>query len=239
MDVSNSFTKLALVRRGKIGTVRRVPTPALSSTTLRTALEGWEFMRVVLCSVVPDKSKVFRRALRVPLLEVDATMALGVDIDYPHPNTIGPDRLANAAAAAVLLGAPSVVVDFGTAVTFDVLSRDRSYIGGVICPGLQAMTEYLHQRTALLPRIHLLEPPHVIGKSTREAMLSGAVHGYRGLVRQVLHEIRTEVSPRRHLPVVATGGYADLIAAGLPEIDSVRPGLTLEGLRLIAELNPG
>jgi type III pantothenate kinase len=139
----------------------------------------------------------------------------------------------------VLLGAPSVVVDFGTAVTFDVLSRDRSYIGGVICPGLQAMTEYLHQRTALLPRIHLLEPPHVIGKSTREAMLSGAVHGYRGLVRQVLHEIRTEVSPRRHLPVVATGGYADLIAAGLPEIDSVRPGLTLEGLRLIAELNPG
>ena len=133
-----------------------------------------------------------------------------------------------------------VVVDFGTAVSFDVISRARLYVGGVIAPGLAAMTDYLHQRTALLPRISLLEPPSAIGKSTRKAMLAGAVHGYRGLVRQILVEIAKELRVPRKLCVVATGGYAELISAGLPEIQVVRPDLTLQGLRMIAGLNfPG
>jgi type III pantothenate kinase len=122
-------------------------------------------------------------------------------------------------------------------VSFDVISRARQYVGGVIAPGLAAMTDYLHQRTALLPRISLLEPPAAIGKSTRKAMLAGAVHGYRGLVRQILVEIAKELGGRRKLSVVATGGYAELIAAGMPEIQAVRPDLTLQGLRMIAGLN--
>ena len=99
------------------------------------------------------------------------------------------------------------------------------------------MTDYLHQRTALLPKITLLEPPSAIGKSTRQAMLAGAVYGYRGLVRQILAEIKAALGERK-LRVVATGGYAELIAAGLPEIQAVHPNLTLEGLRIIATLNP-
>jgi type III pantothenate kinase len=118
-----------------------------------------------------------------------------------------------------------------------VISKEKAYVGGVIAPGLAAMTEYMHSRTALLPKITLREPPRAIGKSTRGAMLAGAVHGYRGLVRQILIEIAHELGAGKRLRVIATGGYAELIAHGLPEIQSIHPNLTLEGLRLIGSLN--
>jgi type III pantothenate kinase len=105
-------------------------------------------------------------------------------------------------------------VDFGTAVTFDIVSERRSYVGGVIAPGLEAMTNFLYQRTALLPRLSLKEPRHAVGKSTIEAMLSGAVFGYRGLVREILARIRVEQFPRKKVWIGATGGYARLIAGG-------------------------
>ena len=237
IDNSNSFTKFALSSRERLGAVRRVRTPELDSAALRRVLRGWKFERVVLCSVVPKKSALLRGELGAkPLHNEDHRSELGVGIDYPKPKTIGADRLANAAAAAAFHGVPCVVVDFGTAVTFDILSRDRKYIGGVIAPGLEAMTDYLHQRTAQLPKISLLEPPGPIGKSTRHAMLAGAVYGYRGLVRQILAEIRPALGVRK-LKAVATGGYASLIACGVPEIASVHENLTLEGLRLIGCLN--
>jgi type III pantothenate kinase len=160
----------------------------------------------------------------------------GLGIDYPKPGTIGPDRLANAVAARHHFGAPVVVLDFGTAVTFDVVDRAGNYIGGIIAPGLAAMTDYLHEKTALLPRIKIREIKTAIGKSTEEAMLVGAVHGSRGLIRESLMELRRELKAKR-LPVVATGGYAKLIAARLPEISAVDPALTLEGLRLVFVAN--
>ena len=169
-------------------------------------------------------------------ITVGAKINLGVGIDYPKPASIGADRLANAAAAPHFYGAPVVVVDFGTAVTFDIIDRRKKYVGGVIAPGLEAMTDYLHQRTALLPRITLAEPPSAIGKSTRHGMLAGAVFGYRGLVRGILREIQAELKARQ-LKIVATGGYAELIARGVAEIDEVHPNLTLEGLRLIGGRN--
>jgi type III pantothenate kinase len=129
-------------------------------------------------------------------------------------------------------GAPSLVVDFGTAVTFDVVDNAGNYVGGIIAPGLAAMTDYLHEKTALLPRIRIREISSAIGKSTEQAMLVGAVHGYRGLVRELIMELKRELNVRK-LPVIATGGYARLIAAKLPEINAVDPSLTLEGLRLI------
>jgi type III pantothenate kinase len=237
IDNSNSFTKLTLASGRRLGTVRRVPTPELSGATLRRAIAGWEFERVVLASVVPKKGAIIEKELRGhELLNVSSKVKLGVGIDYPQPRKIGADRLANSTAGAVLFGAPLVVVGFGTALAFDIISRERTYVGGVIAPGLAAMTDYLHQRTALLPKISLLEPPSAIGKSTKHAMLAGAVYGYRGLVRQILAEIRDELAEKR-VRVIATGGYAELIAAGLPEIDVVRPNLTLEGLRIIGELN--
>ena len=158
-------------------------------------------------------------------------------MEYPKPATIGADRLANAAAAVIFYGKPTVVVDFGTAVTFDIISPEGAYVGGVIAPGLEALSDYLHDRTALLPKVRIQKPPSAIGKSTTHAMLSGCVYGYRGLVRGILSEIRAELSVRK-LAVVATGGYGELIAEGVQEITHVHPQLTLEGLRLIGNLNP-
>ena len=162
---------------------------------------------------------------------------LGVGIDYPNPKKIGADRLANAAAVAAIYGCPAIVVDFGTAVTFDIVSAQRKYIGGVIAPGLESMTNFLYQRTALLPKLSLQEPRSAVGRSTIEAMRSGAVIGYRGLVREIIARIKAERFPGKKVHVIATGGYADLIAGRLREIDAVHPNLTLEGLRIVANLN--
>lgn len=237
IDNSNSFTKFALSSRSELGPIRRHSTRELDARALHRILRGWRFDAVVMSSVVPFKGRLIARTLDDwPLIEVGAKTKLGVGIDYPQPKRIGADRLANAAAAVPFYGTPVVVVDFGTAVTFDIVDRQKDYVGGVIAPGLEAMTDYLHQRTALLPKITLLEPPTAIGKSTKHAMLAGAVFGYRGLVREILAEIRAELGARK-LKVVATGGYAELIAAGVEEIDDVHPNLTLEGLRLIGCLN--
>jgi type III pantothenate kinase len=233
IDNSNSFTKFALASAEKLGPKRKLRTADLTAETLRATLRGWKFARVVICSVVPAKLSIVESCLAgLDLHSVTHRTDLGVTIEYPKPARIGADRLANAASAVAFYGSPTVVVDFGTAVTFDILARGDRYVGGVIAPGLEAMTDYLHQRTALLPRISLLEPPGPIGKSTKHAMLAGAVYGYRGLVREILNEIRTSLGEKR-LKVVATGGYAELIATGVQEISQVHDDLTLEGLRLI------
>ncbi|HEV2437648.1 MAG TPA: type III pantothenate kinase [Verrucomicrobiae bacterium] len=189
----------------------------------------------VLCSVVPRATRVVRQAIRrlwkLQALELTPETLRGLGIDYPEPQTVGPDRLANAVAAKHRFGAPVVVVDFGTAVTFDIVNRAGNYAGGIIAPGLAAMTDYLHEKTALLPKIRIREVAAVVGKNTEQAMLIGAVHGYRGLVRELIAELKRELRAK-HLPVIATGGYARLIASKLPEISAVEPGLTLEGLRL-------
>ncbi len=239
IDNSNSFTKFAIAsRKGIIGAPRRLATSAVAPDSMTRVLHAWEFEAAILCSVVPEKGEVIREFIAPRrVLSVTAKTKLGVGVDYPQPGTIGADRLANAAAAFEKFGGPCVVVDFGTALTFDIISPDGKYIGGVIAPGLEAMTDYLHQRTALLPKISLLEPPSVIGKSTKHAMLAGAVYGYRGLVREILEEIKKELGWKKKLKVVGTGGYAELIAAKLPEIASVQPELTLDGLRIIGTLN--
>jgi type III pantothenate kinase len=189
----------------------------------------------ILCSVVPPATprvkKIVRALWKLNVLELSPKTLRGVGVDYPKPNSIGPDRLANAVAAKFHFGAPVVVVDFGTAVTFDVVNAKGNYVGGIIAPGLAAMTDYLHEKTALLPKIKIREVKSAIGKSTEHAMLVGAVQGYRGLVRELIGELKRELRAE-NLPVVATGGYAKLIAAKLPEISEVRVDLTLEGLRL-------
>jgi type III pantothenate kinase len=239
IDVSNSYTKLALASRTKIFRVVKIPTPKLSPKTLRAAVGAADFEVAVISSVVPDSSKALRLFLKGKrVLKVGPKLNLGVGIDYPEPSSIGADRLANAAAVAALIGTPAVVVDFGTAVTFDIISPGKKYIGGVIAPGLEVMTDYLYQRTALLPRIDLQEPVSAVGKSTRSAMMAGAIFGYRGLVKQILAEIHQEIGAKSRLKVIATGGYAQLIASKLPEIGKVYPNLTLEGLRIIGVLNP-
>ncbi len=234
IDVSNSFTKLAFSSSKKIGATERIPTPSLGVEALRKFIRRRAVARIVVCSVVPKKDVLIRRAAgQLPVIFVSAKSALGVGVEYPKPETIGADRLANAAAVAEIYGSPAIVVDFGTAVTFDVVSAARSYIGGVIAPGLEAMTSYLYKRTALLPELTLSEPRSAVGKSTRAAMLAGAIFGYRGLVKEILAQISAAAFVRQKAQVIATGGYARLIAKKMPEIDAVHPNLTLEGLRIV------
>lgn len=241
---NNSRTKFVLSEADRLvaESHRALETPLVNEETLRELLAGWSFDRVVLASVVPEKAAVLRGFFRQPVVEVSHRVALGIEVDFPHPETVGADRLANAAAVAARGDRlPVIVVDFGTAVTFDIIARGPAYIGGVIAPGLNAMRDYLSQRTALLPEIDLKEPPAAIGRSTEEAMLSGAVHGYRGLVREILARTSAELAERDPgagpPKIIATGGHAGLIAAGLPEIDEVSPLLTLEGLRSVGNLN--
>jgi type III pantothenate kinase len=238
IDISNSFTKLAFSTRERIARPIRIPTKELKRGALQTHLRNRDVSSVIVSSVVPAKDPVVRAAAgKRAVLFISGRSKLGVGVDYPQPDTIGADRLANAAAVAQLYGRPAIVVDFGTAVTFDVVSAAGDYVGGVIAPGLEAMTSFLYQRTALLPKLTLREPASAIGKTTRAAMMAGAVYGYRGLVREIITRIRAESFPRGKVRVVATGGYAQLIARQLPEIEAVHDGLTLEGLRLIANLN--
>ncbi len=238
VDISNSYAKFAFASTKRISTPVRIATNKLSGSVFSRFLGQRRVRKIVVSSVVPKKNRMISKAAgKTGVLWLNSTVKLGVGIDYPAPETIGADRLANAAAVAALYGCPAIVVDFGTAVTFDIVSARRNYIGGVIAPGLEAITNFLYQRTALLPKLSLKEPRRAIGRSTISAMLSGAVFGYRGLVREILARIRAEQFPSGKLHVVATGGYARLIAAQLPEITAIRAHLTLEGLRIMANLN--
>ena len=243
-DIGNTHTHLGLASHKRVVKQINIPTAqwfAGGAKKLVLKFVGHAVLEgAVLCSVVPRATPLVcamvRRRWRLDCLQLTPKTLRGVGIDYPRPNTIGPDRLANAVAVARHYGAPAVVVDFGTAVTFDVVDRAGNYIGGIIAPGLAAMTEYLHEKTALLPRIKIRAEKAVIGKNTAQAMLIGAVHGYRGLIRGLIAELKKHLHAQR-LPVVATGGYARLIAAEMPEITAIEPLLTLEGLRLVWELN--
>src|SRR5262245_40757164 len=239
IDISNSYAKLAFASKRRVSAPTRIPTNKLSSGLVSGFLGQRNVRKIVVSSVVPAKNSAISKATKkkAKVIWLDWKMELSLGIDYPKPRSIGADRLANAAAVAELYGFPAIVVDFGTAVTFDIVSGRRTYVGGVIAPGLEAMTSFLYQRTALLPKLSLKEPRHALGKSTIEAMLSGAVFGYRGLVREILARIRAEQFPRKKVCVVATGGYARLIAGRLPEISVIHPHLTLEGLRIVANLN--
>jgi len=235
IDNSNTRTKFALSESdGTFAETFWIPTSEISVETLTNALHGIEFDASLICSVVPIKCSLLQSFLeeRGPVHVLSCDSPLGLGIDYPEPTKIGADRLANAVGVTDRHGAPAIVIDFGTAVTFDVISADPAYAGGVIAPGLGAMGEYLGRRTALLPQIELIEPPTAIGKSTQAAMQVGAVIGYRGLVREILDALRAEMEgPVR---AIATGGDASLIARGVDEIDSVDPDLTLHGLEKVA-----
>lgn len=236
VDNSNTRTKFALGDSAGLHDWRGVlATSDITRDSLEELLREVSYSGVIVCSVVPAKAAIlggfFERL--APLHFLSHTSPLGMAIDYPNPPQIGADRLANAAGVLSRHGAPAIIIDFGTAVTFDVISDQPAYCGGVIAPGLGAMSGYLPQKTALLPAIELEEPASAIGKSTIHAMQAGAVFGYRGLVREIIARIRAEL--HGHAKIIATGGDAGLIARGLPEIDAVDADITLDGLRQVAE----
>ena len=192
---------------------------------------------VVIASVVPPLDQMLERmvqeCVQLAPLFVDHTVDTGLKILYDSPSDVGADRIVDAVAAVTKYGAPCIVVDFGTATTFNVVSAAREYLGGVIAPGIMISAEALFLRAAKLPRVEIKRPEKVIGTSTVGAMQSGLYHGYAGLVDGVLEKMIAEMNAKPH--VIATGGLAPLVANASRLIEKVDSTLTLDGLRLVYE----
>ncbi len=203
-------------------------------------LKPADVSRAVIGTVVPAALYHLRRLCRdwfaVEPLIAQARLDWGFEIRVNNPEDVGADRLLNSLAAHRLFGGPLVVLDFGTATTFDVVERDGGYLGGVIAPGINLSLEALHQAAARLPRIGIGRPQSVIGRGTVAAMQSGVYWGYVGLIEGLVARIQGEYGGK--LGVVATGGLAPLFSEGTLVIERIEPDLTLDGLRLLAERNP-
>lgn len=198
-----------------------------------------QIRHAALASVVPPLTGKFRevlvRYLNVEPLMINAGVKTGLRIRYDDPKSIGADRVVDAVAAYRLYGGPACIVDFGTATTFDAISKEGDYLGGAIAPGIAIAAQALFERTAKLPRVELTAPPSVIGKNTPHSIQSGLVFGYTALVEGMTARFRKELGP--DMKTIATGGLAQLVAGQSTAIDIVAPWLTLDGLRMIYEMN--
>ncbi len=257
IDIGNSNITLGLVQGEAIIAARRATTRAASTADeLEVLIDGLlrldgasmaDVTGISLASVVPSLTGVTstmadRRT--IPLM-IAGSGNMPMPIRVQRPTEVGADRLVNGVAVARLYGTPAIVVDFGTATTFDCIARDGAYVGGAIAPGLELGLEALASKTARLPRIELREPPKVIGTDTVSAMQSGVVVGYRALAIGLLEKIRSELAQVEKVDptsvqVVLTGGLsAAPWARTLPDVDAIDPELTLKGLAILWALASG
>ena len=194
---------------------------------------------IVLCSVVPSVmstfDELFKRYFHLSPMVVGAGVKTGVRIRMDNPREVGADRIVNAAAAHHLYGGPVIVTDLGTATTFDTVSKEGDYLGGAIAPGIMTAAEALFTRTSMLSRVELVRPKRAIGTNTVAAMQSGIIFGYVGLIEGIVVRIQKELEEKAK--VIATGGFASLMAKETAVFDEVNPDLTLIGLRLIYQMN--
>ncbi len=194
---------------------------------------------ISLASVVPPLTgrvvQACREYLKQEPLVVDAGIKTGIKVRYEDPKAVGADRICDAVAVMKLYGGPACVVDFGTATTFNAITKDGEYLGGAITAGINLAAEALYTRAAKLPRIDLQVPPSVIGRNTVHAMQSGLLFGYVSMVEGMVNRFRAELGS--DMKVVATGGLAEVVAHETKVIDIIAPWLTLEGLRIIWEIN--
>jgi len=202
-------------------------------------LDVADVKEIAMCSVVPPLiatfEELFRRYFHVSPLVVGAGVKTGVRIRMDNPREVGTDRIVNAAAAHHLYGGPVIIADLGTATTFDTVSREGDYLGGAIAPGIITGAESLFMQAAMLPRVEFIHPKHAIGTNTIAAMQSGIIFGYVGLIEGIVTRIQQELGEKTK--VIATGGYAEMIAGETDIIDVINPNLTLIGLRLIYLMN--
>ncbi len=249
IDIGNTDTTLGVFEGEKLRATWHMATSIHRMTDEYAALllnllhhqgiDTSDIKEVVLCSVVPPLiatfDKLFQRYFHISPLVVGVGVKTGVRIRMDNPREVGADRIVNAAAAHHLYGGPVIITDLGTATTFDTVSSEGDYLGGAIAPGIDTAAESLFTQAAMLPRVELVRPQQVIGTSTVTAMQSGIVFGYVGLIEGIVTRIQQELGEKAK--VVATGGYAELMAKETAVIDVVNLNLTLVGLRLIYLLN--
>jgi type III pantothenate kinase len=245
VDLGNSETVLGLfscdrlTSHWRVGSGRRTADEVALLIRSLTGREAGDpaARRSVLCSVVPTATRDFAAALLAvtgnrPLV-VDQRSVRGLPIRYHDPSVVGPDRLANAVAARALYGTPAVIVDLGTATTFDVVGPRGDYVGGAIAPGVITSSEELFRRAARLSRVELEMPARAIGRNTQESLQAGILLGTAGMVDALVRRITKELGKKPH--VIATGGLAPIVAPACRTVDRVDEWLTLQGLRLIHE----
>ena len=245
VDVGNTQTVFGLFEGDRLSEQWRVATePRRTGDELGVTLSGFldleDVTGVCVSSSVPALIRSYGdfadRWARAPLLVLGPGTRTGIAIRYDDPREVGPDRIVNSVAAKAKHGAPVIVVDFGTSTNFDVVSPAGEYVGGVLAPGIETSMDALFARAARLVRVEYVEPPTVVGKTTVAGLQSGLVYGFAGQVDGIVAAIRGELeSP--DAPVVATGGLAELVAPHSAAIGHVDPFLTLDGLRMVWELN--
>ena len=245
VDVGNTQTMLGLFEGDGLADTWRVATDRSRTgdelvVLLGGLLDPDAVDGICLSTTVPlllrEWERLAERWAHAPLLAVGPGVRTGIPIRYDDPREVGPDRIVNSVAAKERYGAPVIVVDFGTSTNFDVVSLEGEYVGGVLAPGIETSMDALFARAARLVKVDYVEPPSVIGKTTVAGLQSGLVYGFAGQVDGIVGAIRRELdAPAAR--VVATGGLADLVAAHSTTIEEVDPFLTLEGLRLVWELN--
>jgi type III pantothenate kinase len=235
IDIGNTNIGFGIFRGLRLIKRFNIPARSYSIQRLRKSLGKTKVEDSIICSVVPKISHILKHDLK-KLLH-NKPYCLGEDVKVPiknlyrKPKQVGQDRLVNAYAAATIYGFPAIVVDFGTAITFDVISKKKEYLGGLILPGLGISLDALAERAALLPRIKLGKPEELIGRDTRSSMLSGLIHGFAALVDDLTARIKCKTG--RRVKVIATGGNIDLIKGYCKGIDRVDRDLPLKGLNLI------
>lgn len=249
IDVGNTQTALGVFENDKLRCDFRISTNAEQTADELAitfadllALQGLglkDLTAVTISSVVPHLTtaleEMARRILKVSLLVVGPGIKTGIPILYDNPREVGADRIANAVAAHHLYGGPAIVVDFGTATTFDVISRKGEYLGGVIAPGVEVSADALSTKAAKLSRVELVKPEAVIGKNTVASLQSGIIFGFAGQVDRLIEMIKKELGDDAR--VIATGGLAELMVPECKTIELHNPLLTLTGLRLIYQRN--
>jgi len=244
IDVGNTQTVLGVFDGDKLAEHRRLASIASRTGDELGALIGEMFDLesvdgICLSSTVPALVREFEifaeRWASAPILVVGPGTKTGMPVRYDDPREVGPDRVVNAIAAKERYGAPCIAVDFGTSTNFDVVSSEGEYIGGVLAPGIEISMDALFARAARLMRVDFTEPPTVIGKSTVHSLQSGLIYGFAGQVDRIVEEIRGELGVEAR--AIATGGLADVVVPHARTIERIDPDLTLEGLRLVWELN--
>jgi type III pantothenate kinase len=248
VDVGNSQTVLATFDGDKrVGCWRVTTSPRATADELRLLWRGLlrdaEITGVSACSTVPALLPALRElldSLEVPVVLIGPGVRTGVPLHVDNPREVGADRVLNALAAHHRYGGPAIVVDFGTATTFDVVSRRGEYVGGAIAPGIGTSLDALAERGAQLRTVELLRPRTVIAKNTVEALQSGVLYGFAGQVDGIVARMAGELGvPLDDIPVVATGGLASVVVPESRTIDHHEPDLTLLGLRLVYDRNTG